>query len=103
MALKATDVLELERVDGVAMLTLNRPAQRNALSRELMRELLSALEGIGRDPEVRAVVIAGRRARSFSAGHDLGEMVGRSERGLPRAVRAVLAGDAAAPRGCRSR
>ena len=75
MALKATDVLELERVDGVAMLTLNRPAQRNALSRELMRELLFALDGIGRDPEVRAVVIAGR-GPAFSAGHDLSEMLG---------------------------
>ena len=58
------------------MLTLNRPAQRNALSRELMRELLSALEGIGRDPEVRAVVIAGR-GPAFCAGHDLSEMLGR--------------------------
>jgi enoyl-CoA hydratase/carnithine racemase len=75
MALKATDVLEIERGDGLATLTLNRPGQRNALSRELMRELLSALEGIGNDPEVRAVVIAGR-GPAFSAGHDLSEMLG---------------------------
>src|SRR5215212_8040818 len=75
MALKATEVLEVERADGVAVLTLNRPAQRNALSRELMREVIAALDGVREDPEVRAVVLAGRGA-AFSAGHDLSEMLG---------------------------
>src|SRR3954451_21149511 len=75
MALKATEVLEVERADGVAVLTLNRPAQRNALSRELMHEVLAALDDIREDAEVRAVVIAGR-SPAFCAGHDLSEMLG---------------------------
>jgi enoyl-CoA hydratase/carnithine racemase len=75
MALKATEVLELDGADGVTCLTLNRPAQRNALSRELMHEVLAALDGVRADPEVRAVVIAGR-GPAFSAGHDLSEMLG---------------------------
>ena len=62
---------------GVATLTLNRPAQRNALSRELMEEVLGALDGVREDAEVRAVVIAGR-GPAFCAGHDLSEMVGRA-------------------------
>jgi enoyl-CoA hydratase/carnithine racemase len=56
--------------------TLNRPEKRNALSLELMEELISALQALGTDPDVRAIVIAGAGS-AFSAGHDLGEMVGR--------------------------
>jgi enoyl-CoA hydratase/carnithine racemase len=75
MAVQTTDLLELERAGGVVTLTLNRPAQRNALSRELMRELVAALAALGEDPEVRVVVLAGR-GPAFSAGHDLSEMIG---------------------------
>src|SRR5436190_1897399 len=75
MALKATEILEVERADGVAVLTLNRPAHRNALSRELMHEVLAALDGVRDDSDVRAVVIAGR-GPAFCAGHDLSEMLG---------------------------
>jgi enoyl-CoA hydratase/carnithine racemase len=75
MALKATDVLEVEREGGIAVLTLNRPAQRNALSGELMHEVVAALDGIRGDDGVRAVVIAGRGS-AFCAGHDLSEMLG---------------------------
>jgi enoyl-CoA hydratase/carnithine racemase len=60
----------------VARITLNRPDKRNALSLELMEELIGALETIGADPDVRAVVIEGAGV-AFSAGHDLSEMVGR--------------------------
>jgi enoyl-CoA hydratase/carnithine racemase len=56
--------------------TLNRPEKRNALSLELMEELIAALRTLGADPDVRAIVIAGAGS-AFSAGHDLGEMVGR--------------------------
>jgi enoyl-CoA hydratase/carnithine racemase len=75
MTVPTTELLEVERAGGVATLTLNRPAQRNALSRELMGEVIAALEGVGEDPEVRAVVLAGR-GPAFCAGHDLSEMVG---------------------------
>jgi enoyl-CoA hydratase/carnithine racemase len=57
-------------------ITLNRPEKRNALSLELMEELIRALESIGADPESRTIVLEGA-GPVFSAGHDLSEMVGR--------------------------
>jgi enoyl-CoA hydratase/carnithine racemase len=67
----------LVRADGpAARLTLNRPEQRNALSLELMAEATAALERLGRDEDVRAIVIEAA-GPAFCAGHDLREMVGR--------------------------
>jgi enoyl-CoA hydratase/carnithine racemase len=59
-----------------ARITLNRPEKRNALSLELMEELIRALESVGADADTRTIVIEGA-GPVFSAGHDLGEMVGR--------------------------
>jgi enoyl-CoA hydratase/carnithine racemase len=61
----------------VAAVTLNRPQRRNALSLELMLELIHALEEIGRDREIRAVIL-GAAGKVFCSGHDLGEMTGRN-------------------------
>ena len=72
----ATDVLY--EVDGpIAIVTLNRPNRRNALSLELMRDLLECLRRIGDDKDVRAVILAAE-GKVFSSGHDLSELVGRS-------------------------
>jgi enoyl-CoA hydratase/carnithine racemase len=68
--------LQLERDGGTARVTLNRPDRRNALSLALMAELRETLEALGADPATRAIVIAGA-GPGFSAGHDLGELVGR--------------------------
>ena len=68
--------LLLERDGGTARVTLNRPDRRNALSFALMTELREVLEALGADPATRAIVIAGA-GPGFSAGHDLGELVGR--------------------------
>jgi enoyl-CoA hydratase/carnithine racemase len=57
-------------------ITLNRPEKRNALSLGLMTELIAALEDASAMPGVRAIVIDGA-GPAFSAGHDLGEMIGR--------------------------
>jgi enoyl-CoA hydratase/carnithine racemase len=59
-----------------ARITLNRPEKRNALSLGLMEELIGVLDKVGADPDVRAIAIEGA-GPAFSAGHDLGEMVGR--------------------------
>jgi enoyl-CoA hydratase/carnithine racemase len=59
-----------------ARITLNRPEKRNALSLALMQELIGALDDVSADPDVRVIVIEGA-GPAFSAGHDLGEMVGR--------------------------
>jgi enoyl-CoA hydratase/carnithine racemase len=67
----------LVRKDGpAARITLNRPAQRNALSLELMGEVTETLDRLGDDASVRAIVIEGA-GPAFCAGHDLGEMVAR--------------------------
>jgi enoyl-CoA hydratase/carnithine racemase len=59
-----------------ATITLNRPEKRNALSLELMEELIAAFEQVGAERDVRAIVVEGA-GPAFSAGHDLGEMVAR--------------------------
>ena len=70
------DHVRVSREGAVATLTMNRPAKRNALSAAHMRELLAALRELGGDPAVRVVILDGE-GPAFSAGHDLGEMVGR--------------------------
>src|ERR1039458_348209 len=63
--------------DGpTALITLNRPQRRNALSLELMLELIDCLDAIGRDRAIRAVILAAA-GKVFCSGHDLSEMVGR--------------------------
>jgi enoyl-CoA hydratase/carnithine racemase len=69
----------LVATDGTAArITLNRPERRNALSLELMEELISALRAASADAATRAIVIEGA-GPAFSAGHDLSEMIGRDE------------------------
>ena len=63
---------------GVVRLTLNRPDKRNALSQALLAQLGAALAEVAADPAARVVVLAGR-GPAFCAGHDLAELVGRSE------------------------
>ncbi len=63
--------------DGVALVTLNRPEKRNALSLDVMRELTGAFEAIGADRTVKAVILRGV-GPAFSAGHDLREMLERT-------------------------
>jgi enoyl-CoA hydratase/carnithine racemase len=60
----------------IAVVTLNRPERRNALSLDLMLELIAALDGIGRERETRAVILAAA-GKVFCSGHDLSEMTGR--------------------------
>jgi enoyl-CoA hydratase/carnithine racemase len=72
----AQDVLLREQIGPVAVLTLNRPAARNSLSEALLRALSEAFAEIGRDPSVRAVVLAASGS-AFCAGHDLKELTGR--------------------------
>jgi enoyl-CoA hydratase/carnithine racemase len=68
---------------GVALLRLNRPEARNALSPEVMELLASELERLDPDPEVRCIVIAGSE-KVFAAGADIRSM---SERSFAEALR----------------
>jgi enoyl-CoA hydratase len=58
--------------DGVATLTLNRPEQRNALSSQLLTELVDAVKRVRDDDDVRAMVLTGSGDKVFCAGADLG-------------------------------
>jgi enoyl-CoA hydratase/carnithine racemase len=70
----ASDKVLLRRDEGgVAWLTLNRPAARNALSVELMSALQGAIDALAADRAIKVVVIAGA-GPGFCAGHDLREI-----------------------------
>ena len=68
--------LTLAREGTIAIVTLNRPQRRNALSLELMRELIRCLGEIADDGNARAVILAAA-GKVFCSGHDLSEMTGR--------------------------
>ncbi|HVT56654.1 MAG TPA: enoyl-CoA hydratase [Xanthobacteraceae bacterium] len=74
----AEPMLLREDKDGITTLTLNRPAARNALNEELMDALIAALQTIGGDRSVRAVILAAN-GPVFCAGHDLKEMTAHRE------------------------
>src|SRR5882757_3762703 len=76
MSAPATDAVLVRAGGPAARITLNRPGRRNALSLELMEELIATLHRLGEDPGVRAIVIDSA-GPVFSAGHDLSEMIGR--------------------------
>src|SRR6478736_621627 len=64
------DLVLFERRGNVALLTLNRPDARNAISPEVSQAMAAALDEIEADPDLRAVVITGA-GDVFSAGADL--------------------------------
>jgi enoyl-CoA hydratase/carnithine racemase len=61
---------------GIGILTLNRPEKRNALSLNLMQEIIDLLQSFRKNPEGRVLLIRAE-GPAFSSGHDLAEMVGR--------------------------
>jgi len=72
-AASSNDILLRDERDGVVTLTLNRPAQFNALSEEMLTALQDALDGLKEDDTVRCVVLAAS-GKAFCAGHDLKQM-----------------------------
>jgi enoyl-CoA hydratase/carnithine racemase len=65
-----------EGEDTVALVTMNRPKKRNALSLDHMQELISCFKTIGEAREAQVVILRAN-GPAFCAGHDLSEMVGR--------------------------
>jgi enoyl-CoA hydratase/carnithine racemase len=65
----------MEKDGPIGWLVLNRPEKRNALSLDLMNDLLIKLDQVAKDETIRVVVIRGAGAM-FSAGHDIKEMSG---------------------------
>jgi enoyl-CoA hydratase/carnithine racemase len=71
-------ILETRR-GGIAVLTMNRPGQYNALSAEMLAALHAALDALAEDSSVRVVVLGGA-GKAFCAGHDLKQL--RANRSL---------------------
>jgi enoyl-CoA hydratase len=78
---------------GVLRVTINRPAKRNALSREALRELRAVLAAHAEHPDLRLAVIAGAGELAFCAGLDLAEL---EVAHAPEAAAAIAAEGAAA-------
>lgn len=73
----------LEKSDGIATITLNRPDAMNALSHDLRTEFFDACQDISNDPTMRALIVTGAGERAFTAGLDLKEL---GEQGLGAAT-----------------
>jgi enoyl-CoA hydratase len=87
-------ILLVEKRDGVAVVTLNRPQAMNALSRALRAEIVRTFRGLGDDPDIGVVILTGA-GRAFTAGLDLKELGGERGGGDDTAS-AVTGGDVVA-------
>ncbi len=65
--------IDVERREGVAVVTLNRPETKNAITEEMRRQLWDAFEGIALDNSVRAVILTGAGG-NFCSGMDVGNL-----------------------------
>lgn len=89
----SSDTLLFEIKDHVAVLTLNRPAQRNAINQEMAAALMDSLGRVRGDADIRAAVLTGAEG-TFSAGADLKERASAGGgRKLDNAPAAVIEAD----------
>ena len=70
--------VELSRSGGVAILTLNRPEQLNALSFQILRDIGAALDELASQRDLRALLVVGAGDKAFCAGADIKELRHRS-------------------------
>ena len=68
-----TEVVKIDKHDGIGILTLNRPDSLNALTQELARYIADSLIELDRASDVSGIVLTGAGDRSFCAGVDLEE------------------------------
>src|SRR5687768_8536201 len=91
-------MVQFEKRDGVATITLSRPERLNAITDTVVEELLEILHGLAMDTSVRVVVLTGE-GRAFCSGMDIQDSGSESDegrvqqvyRGLQRAGEVVLA------------
>ena len=72
------DPVLLEQHQGLARITLNRPAKYNALSEEVLDSLQHILDKLAQDPSLQCVIIQAE-GKAFCAGHDLKQMRSKPE------------------------
>lgn len=65
-----------EKSEGIATITLNRPEALNAFSKEVVEEILHALEDVKSDEDIRVIVLTGAGEKAFSVGADIKAMAG---------------------------
>ena len=63
--------ITVEKADGIATITLNRPEKMNAYTRTMGAEIIAAMDDIDADDSIRAVIFTGAGDRAFCAGADL--------------------------------
>jgi enoyl-CoA hydratase len=91
-----SDVLLVDKRDRVALITLNRPAVRNALNTALIDALWEILPAVDDDPEVGAIVLTGCDP-AFCSGLDLAELSESGENARPRQQRDTVSARGALP------
>ena len=77
----APETLLLEKADGVATLTLNRPERHNAFNLVMARELREAWQALSADPEVVSIVVTGAGERAFCTGMDVADVASGKAKG----------------------
>jgi 2-(1,2-epoxy-1,2-dihydrophenyl)acetyl-CoA isomerase len=82
--------IRYERSDGIVTITINRPAQLNAVSIEAVHEMMEALKRVREDGSARVLVITGAGDRAFCVGADVADMVPRTYLEYERIVRLYL-------------
>lgn len=85
----AGPLVTVDSRDGIVTLTIRRPEALNALSTAVCRDLVAALEAVGRDPAARVLILTGE-GRAFSAGADLKERAGATEDAIWKHNRAIF-------------
>lgn len=72
--------------NGVGIITLNRPEKYNSFNKEMALAMQAALDHFGDEPQVRCILIKGA-GKAFSAGQDLGELMGDNAPGFDAILR----------------
>jgi len=81
------ETIKIEKEEGVVWITLNRPTRLNAINLEMLNELLSVLEEVEGDEEVRCVILTGAGNKAFSVGADITSFVSKSPRDIHEIIR----------------
>lgn len=85
------DVLQVQREERVAWLTINRPEVHNALSTATNLRLVETLSDLDQDKDIGCIVLCGAGERAFSVGADLREVTGKSAEELRTEFRSIVA------------
>lgn len=72
-----SEIVLIHREEPIAVVQLNRPEALNALSPELIKDLVTALENLDKDEKIRAIIVTGNE-KAFAAGADIKEMANLS-------------------------